>query len=147
MMVMGIDPGLSGGVGWIDGKEYGCSPLVMVAKSPDLDALAGIYRDYRPDLVVVERVQGGRLQAGQLLMGINYGLLLGQIRTLGLPLLEVTPQKWKKALDLSSDKGEAILRARDWFPNATLVAPGGRKPHDGMAEALLIAEYGRRVRS
>jgi len=53
----------------------------------------------------------------------------------------VTPQVWKKSMNLTSDKNESLAAARIAFPQAVLKL---KKDH-GKAEALLIAEYARRA--
>ena len=55
----------------------------------------------------------------------------------------VTPQAWKKAMKLTSDKKQSLAMARELWPNAPL----NFAKHDGRAEALLMAEYLRRQMS
>jgi hypothetical protein len=55
------------------------------------------------------------------------------------------PKQWKKEMGLSKDKEEAITMSQKLFPYADLIpSRRARKPSDGMAEALLIAEHTRR---
>lgn len=57
---------------------------------------------------------------------------------------EVSPQRWKKMMlpDLNkASKNSSLHRAQQLFPAADL----SLKKYDGRAEALLIAEYGRRL--
>lgn len=63
---------------------------------------------------------------------------------LKIPYHEVRPAIWKKSMGLSNDKMDSITACRRLFPAVDLIPPGCRKEHDGMAEALLIAEWGRR---
>ena len=63
---------------------------------------------------------------------------------LKIPYHEVRPAIWKKAMGLSNDKMDSITACRRLFPAVDLIPPGCRKEHDGLAEALLIAEWGRR---
>jgi len=53
----------------------------------------------------------------------------------------VLPQAWKKFMGASADKEKSLVMARSLFPDAMLKL----KKHHGRAEALLIAEYARRV--
>ncbi len=77
--------------------------------------------------------------------GINYGKLLGILRVYEIDTQLVSPQKWKKAMGVTKDKQPSINKAKELFPNVSLLpTPRCTKDHDGMAEALLIAEYGRR---
>ena len=59
----------------------------------------------------------------------------------GDKLIKVTPQKWKKFFNLTKDKKESILLAKELFPSVAHLLTASK---DGRAEALLIAEYGRR---
>jgi crossover junction endodeoxyribonuclease RuvC len=52
----------------------------------------------------------------------------------------VSPQSWKKAMDVTADKETSLTLARHLWPNAPLE----RKKDHGVAEALLLAEYLRR---
>lgn len=71
-------------------------------------------------------------------VGIWEGLLVG----LGIPYTRVQPQRWKKVMmdGEPKDKGASILVAKRFFPGVEL----NRKKDHGRADALLIAEYGRR---
>lgn len=78
--------------------------------------------------------------------GMNFGWIQGMLYAIGIPFELVRPQKWKKLFSCTSDKNTSIAVAQRLFPQVPLFAtPRCRKPHDGMAEALLMAEYGRRI--
>jgi len=63
-----------------------------------------------------------------------------------IPYQLIPPQRWKKAFGLHSDKQQSIEECVRIFPDANLLPTARcRKPSDGMAEALLIAEYGRQI--
>ena len=79
---------------------------------------------------------------------LGYGLGLWRMSLLGYPdwMIEmVSPNRWKKKLGLSSDKNYSRQKAIELFPfmhdKLKLVKNHGR------AEALLLAEYGRRLHS
>jgi hypothetical protein len=75
--------------------------------------------------------------------GKGYGMWIGIVAALEIPYTLVTPQAWKKELMQGiKDKDAGRLRAMQLFPayNEWLV----RKRDIGRADALLIAEYGRR---
>lgn len=61
----------------------------------------------------------------------------------GLPHTLVHSQTWKRAMvrDLPKGKDSSVLRAKQLFPSIPLLL---KKDHN-KAEALLIAEYGRRT--
>ena len=76
---------------------------------------------------------------------MNFGFIQGVLKAYGIPYELVTPQKWKKEFSCTSDKNTSIEVCKRLFPNVNLKATDRcKKYHDGMAEALLIAEYGRR---
>jgi hypothetical protein len=81
---------------------------------------------------------------------ISYGRFIGLLQGLGVPFTPVRAREWKRMMlggrTGRSDKTDSIRRAQELFPGISLLAtPRCRKPHDGMAEALLILECGRRI--
>jgi crossover junction endodeoxyribonuclease RuvC len=77
--------------------------------------------------------------------GVSYGYIKGVLEANRIPYQEIPPQRWKKEFGLNSDKAASVEVCRKLFPDVNLLAtPRCRKPHDGMAEALLLAEYARR---
>ena len=75
--------------------------------------------------------------------GKGFGLWLGILAGLGIPHTLVTPQAWKKEMMQGmGDKDAARIRAQELFPHC--VDSLSRKKDIGRADALLIAEYGRR---
>lgn len=75
---------------------------------------------------------------------INYGILLGVIIDKGIPYEEISSQEWKKYFNLiGEDKKSSIAKAKQLFPDATDLIGN----NDNIAEAILIAEYGRRKHS
>jgi crossover junction endodeoxyribonuclease RuvC len=79
-------------------------------------------------------------------MGRGLGTWEGVLAGLGIPYELVTPQRWKKALmdGMGKDKDASRLQAIRLFP--AIAGQLARKKDDGRADALLIAEYGRRTR-
>lgn len=76
-------------------------------------------------------------------LGRSLGVWEGIVAGIGFRLETVSPQRWKKSLQLPADKDQARLKATQWFPAAAHSL--ARKKDDGRAEALLLAEYGRRL--
>lgn len=79
--------------------------------------------------------------------GFTFGKNVGKAELLALRLcsdkdpLRVPPQRWKKYFKLDKDKHKSVELARELFPEAVELLKVSK---DGRAEALLIAEYGRR---
>ena len=80
--------------------------------------------------------------------GQNFGFILGLLTAFRIPYELVRPQKWKKEFGCTSDKNTSIEVAQRLFPDVDLRrTPKCQKPHDGKAEALLLAEHARRLRA
>ena len=77
--------------------------------------------------------------------GHNFGFIEGILQANLIPYQLVPPQTWKKEFSLTSDKAKSIEVCQKLFPKANLLATErSRKPSDGIAEAVLMAEYARR---
>lgn len=77
--------------------------------------------------------------------GQNFGFILGLLTAFCVPCELVRPQRWKKEFGCTSDKNTSIKVAQRLFPGVDLRrTPKCQKPHDGMAEALLMASYAKR---
>lgn len=77
---------------------------------------------------------------------MSFGFVRGVCIGLGIPYTLVHPVVWKKKIlmHMAKDKGGSLVRAKQLFPNTVLRASSLCKKDDhNMAEALLIAEYGR----
>lgn len=77
--------------------------------------------------------------------GRSAGFIEGVLQTFGISYQLVRPQVWKKEFGLNSDKSKSCEVCHKLFPTVNLLRTERcKKPHDGMAEALLMAEYARR---
>ena len=77
--------------------------------------------------------------------GENFGWLQGILDAFEIPYELVRPQKWKMEFSCTSDKNSSIDVAKRLFPLVDLRrTPQCKGPHDGICEALLMAEYARR---
>jgi crossover junction endodeoxyribonuclease RuvC len=146
---IGIDPGQSGAMAVIgDGFDTAIpfSESAYLKTLVDLDAKRTIAGTEL--FAIVEHVGPMPKQgvSSTFKFGMNFGWIQGLLYAIGIPFELVRPQKWKKAFSCTSDKNTSISVAQRMFPRVPLFAtPRCRKPHDGMAEALLMAEYGRRI--
>ena len=64
------------------------------------------------------------------------GLIRGVLAGAGVPIISVTPAKWKKHFSLNNDAEKSRALAIRRFPGMDTLA---RKKDHGRAEALLIA--------
>jgi crossover junction endodeoxyribonuclease RuvC len=149
MTFAGIDPGKNGGIVWLNEDEvFGC-PLPYDGSDLDVKALKKAFtHETAKDVVFIETPMIRSAQQGALVIGANYGRILAVLTLLDIPVRQVTPSAWTKKLlpgHKGADKGPHIALCKQLFPSLELVMPGCRKPHDGIADAALIAEYGRRT--
>jgi crossover junction endodeoxyribonuclease RuvC len=163
MLILGIDPGLSGALCFYDPthkqilKIYDM-PLVtktlkwpLNAKKPkstiDAQALLALLKPMAEQLhcAVVERVSAapGQGTVSMFRFGEGFGLLQGLLAALGVRTHLVRPNVWKPAMGLSGDKSVPLARVRDLFPKEA-ESLFHLKKHDGRAEATLLALYGTR---
>lgn len=93
--------------------------------------------------------------AGGSIVNFNRGVTRGfewLLVAMRIPHLAVPPQTWQRVMHegtpLGDTKQRSILAAHALFPNVSLRrTPRSKKLDDGCAEALLLAEYGRRART
>ena len=152
MLIVGIDPGMKGGVAWyctITGV-YGAAPMPATRRQLH-DMLSRLRETHGSLHAVVESVHSMPKQgvASTFKFGKGVGEILGILTALYATLVEPTPQAWKKLVLAGTDKSKeaAIQVAENLYPDIKLVLKGCRKPHDGMADAVCLMHYGRRYGS
>lgn len=141
---IGIDPGKSGGIAYID-TEYDIFGTLPYSEKELIDLC--IDSNGSKTICCLEKVAArpGQGVVSMFNFGQNVGYIKGVLEACRIPYQEITPQKWKKEFGLNSDKAASVDVCRKLFPDVNLLAtPKSKKPHDGMAEALLMAEYARR---
>jgi crossover junction endodeoxyribonuclease RuvC len=155
MGILGVDPGLSGGLAIVTEDGLIAEPMPVVGGEIDL---AGLTRWLRANQGIIEMAYIEKVSAmpkqgvsSTFKFGDGFGSVKGVLAALGIPFELVTPQKWGKVMhagvkpDLPS-KARSQLAASRIFPKFNFLATErSRVPHEGMVEAALIAEYGRRV--
>jgi len=172
VIFVGIDPGVSGAIAAVhEGKVLLLADAPVIASNgKNRSHVAGMVELLRDVLehagtkslvsVVLEqpppvvRFGGAKERAGEgagkvfdsaasrFVLGRCVGQWEGAVQALGFTLLLAHPPTWKKAMGVAGgDKGRSVLEASRLFPEASLK----RKKDHGRADALLLAEYGRRV--
>ncbi len=169
MILLGIDPGLSGAIAAVGGNgdwlQTYATPVLQTGKGNrrvyDVTAMAMLLHDLTRDCdriggtrAAIERQQampssvGGRKQGtvSAFAQGYGYGLWLGLLAGLEIPHEILRPQAWQRAVGVVPKSGKAgsLTRASQLWPDAPLRGPRGGAL-DGVADALLIAEAGRRI--
>lgn len=77
--------------------------------------------------------------------GKSAGFIEGVLSACGIPYQLVTPHTWKKEFMLDKSKQKSIDVCRKLFPNVSLYRTERcTTMSDGIAEAMLMAEYCRR---
>lgn len=150
MIWIGVDPGLrSGAIGAVDhdGNFIAAYDIAAVDDRIDARALKQMILDMTIPgddyAICVEQVwtmpKQGIASTGRFMRA--YGAIGAVCELLCDRIFFVTPQVWKKSMNVTSDKEQSLAEARQRFPQAVLKL---KKDH-GKAEALLIAEYARRA--
>ena len=140
-LYIGIDPGKKGALAIIDGENVSVYPFDEDAYIRELYIASKI-----PCVCCLERVGAmpGQGVTSMFSFGTNFGFIQGVLHAYHIPFELVTPQKWKKEFGVSG-KNESVTVCKRLFPGVSLLATEKcRKDSDGMAEALLMAEYARR---
>jgi len=148
MPYIGIDPGLDGAVAilWASGKiGLYRTPTIKVGSRRQyrVGEMEGIFWAIKQNsFAILESVHSMPKQgvASSFSFGRGFGLWEGILAALGIPYQLVAPQTWKAVMlrDMPKDKNAAKLQAARLWPEL------GKLTH-GEAEALLMAEYGRRL--
>lgn len=163
MIVLGVDPGLTGGLALVEAGAVGFARLLLAADVPttgedakrrvDVPRVLEIIRTHLPDHAFVERAQAMPDQGSS--SGFIYGRAVGALEAcvegLMIPHTIVEASAWKKSHGLIKPadmdkkrwakvaKENSRQRAIKLFPGA----PGfERKLDHGRAEAALIAWHG-----
>ena len=152
-LILGIDPDAYGALALV---ERDTGKLVEVIDMPSLELkparlvdgaqLAAILDEWATRIgeAYVERAWARPTDPPSFAfrVGHNYGVVCGVVRAHFIRLHLPSPQGWKKAMRVTSDKDSSRAEASQRFP-----ADAARwrfKKHHGRSEAVLIAAYGRR---
>lgn len=144
MMIMGIDPGVSGAWALLsDNGTITAGDLPTVARGIDVPTFAQLVRSTMPIRAIVEDVHSMPKQgvASTFKFGCAHGAVLGALLTIGIPVELVAPGRWKRHFRLGADKEASRAFALRTWPAADCFS---RKKDHGRAEAALIALWGNR---
>lgn len=145
-MIIAVDPGKTGAIAVVDGPlllDVCDMPItekeIDPAKLGDIINLFSI--SYGCDQMIVERVAARPRQGvvSTFNFGVSFGIVKGVAGAFAIDTEYVTPQKWKKDLQLSSDKDHSRMMAMELWPDAR--ERFARKKDDGRAEAALIGYW------
>lgn len=142
-LFIGIDPGTKGCISILQP-----SGIVTSFSLEDYNA-ADVLKKYKNNVIcTIEEPQifGKHSNPVSILaLGKNYGYLTGILEAVGIPYLSVSPVTWKKYFALTKkEKSASIDKVHELFPGANLYrTPKCKSEHDGIADSILIADYGR----
>lgn len=139
------------------GDRIEATVMPVMDHRPDILVILLLLKEWGVERVVMETpgMRPGQSTQSGMTTGTNWGIIYGGLVASHIPLEEISPQKWKKALGLikSTPKGQlkpttkekkeaSIALCKQLYPNVDLRANERCKvAHDGKAEAILMLEY------
>jgi hypothetical protein len=146
---LGIDPGRQGGLALIDENKnlLYVEPISLLGKGNDYHKICDMI-DHLPEMtMILLELKPGVMEKSAsptTRFGFHCGALFGICIRHNLEI--ISPKKWKTEFDLTREYKESrdnmklrsVILAEKIF-NRTI-----KSNEDGLAEALLVAEYGRR---
>ena len=159
MRIIGIDPGLSGGIAILDDlKIFDIFDMPIMAegkKNKNQLNSAQLVNIIKKNIIsngdtflIVEQVSAmpGQGVTSMFNFGQTFGSIKGICAALNLPIFFVRPAKWKKHFDLiNSSKDASRTKVIEMYPS---ISPRLSKKKDvNKADAILIARYFRDCRA
>jgi len=154
MLIIGIDPGISGSICFFKGGkilEVIEMPVMTEGKKNKKQVngaqiynefLKRIKREDNETRVVIEQVSAmpGQGVTSMFNFGQSFGILKGICSAMQLPMFFVRPNKWKKYYNLiNSQKDASRTRAIEIFPYFSTQL--SKKKDSNKADAILIASF------
>ena len=154
MLIIGIDPGISGSICFFKGGkilEVIEMPVMTEGKKNKKQVngaqiynefLKRIKREDNETRVVIEQVSAmpGQGVTSMFNFGQSFGILKGICSAMQLPMFFVRPAKWKKYFNLiNSEKDASRTRAIEIFPYFSTQL--SKKKDSNKADAILIASF------
>ena len=159
MRIIGIDPGLSGGIAIIDDlKIFDIFDMPIMSEGKknknqlNSAQLVNIIKNHitikDKTFVIVEQVSAmpGQGVTSMFNFGQTFGSIKGICAALGLPIFYVRPAKWKKHFELiNSSKDASRTKVIEMYPSISSRLT--KKKDVNKADAILIARYFKDCRS
>ena len=155
MLIIGIDPGVSGSICFFkDGKILDVIEMPVMnegKKNKKQVNGAQIYNEITKKInsnpetntrVVIEHVTAmpGQGVTSMFNFGQSFGVLMGICSAMRLPMFFVRPAKWKRYFNLiNSEKDASRTRAIEIFPDFS--SQLSKKKDSNKADAILIASF------
>ena len=146
--ILGIDPGLDGGLFLFDLKigqhELSKMPISIIKpknrRQINATKIAKMLGPIRKDIsmAIVEQVNAypGQGIVSMFNFGYGFGQIDGVLSTLNIKTIKAHPATWKSAIGLDADKASSLAMAKKLFPKNFI-------SHDGIAEAALLTHFAK----
>ena len=150
MIWIGVDPGSrSGAYAIITDDDVMVKPWDNNAFTSDMSNVAYAYEAHKEKaFAVVEKVGAfpGQGISSTWAFAENFGYIQGVLYAFEISFQLVPPRVWKKEFSLTSDKAKSIEVCHRLFPDVGLKrTKKSCKDDNNLAEAILMAEYARRI--
>jgi crossover junction endodeoxyribonuclease RuvC len=160
--ILGIDPGLTGGMVIFDGKRILEKHIIPVIKESrngkikneinlkSLNTIILTAKRYNPKCFL-EKVGAmpGQGVSSMFAFGKSFGILIGMLTAHEIETILISPKKWTTLMHKPyahtnlNPKEKSKLIINNIFPNENFLATDKSKiPHSGLIDAALIAVYG-----
>lgn len=151
MRILTWDPGKKGGWALLDDRElveWGRMPLIL-KKEYDIDEINRLMIELEPDVIGIELVNAHAAPNASAVFSLGgcYAMLRTLAHLTGKRVVQPQPAKWVKEMVPGKKKGDKkekhLLAAARLFPETA--KDMAIKANDGVADAILMAEYVRRM--
>ena len=153
MLIIGIDPGLSGAIAVLDNqkvKNIFDMPVMSEGKKNKrqlnsaqlVELIKQSIKGYEEITIVVEQVNAmpGQGVTSMFNFGQTFGAIKGICAALGLPIFFVRPAKWKKHFELiNSSKDASRTKVIEMYPSISNQL--SKKKDVNKSDAILIARF------
>jgi len=153
MIILGIDPGVSGAISVLEGKkviDIFDMPTMIDGKKNKKQVngsqVSNIFKERLKEgkeiIVVVEHVNAmpGQGVTSMFNFGQSFGVIKGICSALSLPIYFIRPTKWKKHFNLiKTNKDASRTKVIEIYPEIS--SKLSRKKDSNKADAILIARY------
>jgi len=153
MIILGIDPGVSGAISVLENKKvieiYDMPTMIdgkknkkQVNGSQVTNIIKERLDSNKEIIVVVEHVNAmpGQGVTSMFNFGQSFGVIKGVCSALSIPIYFVRPTKWKKYFNLiKTNKDASRTKVIEAYPEIS--AKLSRKKDSNKADAILIARY------
>jgi hypothetical protein len=151
LIICGIDPGINGGICFL-GKDYKIIEMFRmpkIASEIDIKSLRNILKR-EINHVYLEKVHALFKSSAKATFsfGRNFGIAETVVSCLNIPYTLVEPKKWQLVCHsgvnkkLSAKDRSLVAVNQRYEIDLFLPTKAHKKPHDGLIDACLIAEYG-----